>query len=194
MRSSFDPVPRTCTSGMPNSCRDKAGMGKRSRRWNARYHWTRWLRGSERGMRRSRSPRGATMWLSGKPRGLPIFEPSLMFARAQQAIGHLLTGHADRCITLELGPYVGVRAMCLHSLGRVREAAQLADSLRTAIAVRGAVDSSFSPAVVRNTGGIFRLDRPGGGINGVDRAGVRGLATGGGPSSERVEHLRQSPS
>ena len=79
------------------------------------------------------------------------FEPNLMFARAQQAIGRLLTGHADRCIALELGPYVGIRAMCLHSLGRVQEAAQLVDSLRDAISRGTAVDSTFGPAISLRT-------------------------------------------
>jgi hypothetical protein len=79
------------------------------------------------------------------------FEPSLMFARAQQAIARLLTGQAERCVELKLGPYVGVRAMCLHSMGRVREAAQLADSLRAAISRGGAVDSTFGPAIAPRT-------------------------------------------
>jgi hypothetical protein len=72
-------------------------------------------------------------------------EPGLALAYARQAIGRLLSGHADSCLALSLGPYVGARAMCLHALGRVREAAQLADSLRGAIASGAAVDSTFSP-------------------------------------------------
>src|SRR5207247_959619 len=59
-------------------------------------------------------------------------EPSLTLPRALQALGDLLSGKRERCATLSLGPNVGVRAMCLHSLGRVREAAQIADSLRAA--------------------------------------------------------------
>src|SRR2546427_398528 len=38
--------------------------------------------------------------------------------------------------------------MCLHSLGRVREATQIADSLRAAFKAGTASDSSFSPVVV----------------------------------------------
>ncbi len=74
-------------------------------------------------------------------------EPSLMLAREQQALGNLLSGNADRCATLSLGPYVGVRAMCLHSLGRVREAAQIADSLGAAFTARAGGDSIFSPVI-----------------------------------------------
>jgi tetratricopeptide (TPR) repeat protein len=74
-------------------------------------------------------------------------EPSLMRPRAYQALGDLLSGHADRCATLSLGPYVGVRAMCLHSLGRLREAAQIADSLSAAFTAGTAGDSIFSPVL-----------------------------------------------
>jgi TolB-like protein/tetratricopeptide (TPR) repeat protein len=77
------------------------------------------------------------------------FEPSLMVARGQQAIGRLLSGHADSCLALSLGPYVGRRAMCLHSLGRDREAAQLADSLRLATSRGRAPDPTFGPAIAR---------------------------------------------
>jgi tetratricopeptide (TPR) repeat protein len=74
-------------------------------------------------------------------------EPGLMLAREHQALGNLLSGHTDRCATIGLGPYVGVRAMCLHSLGRLREAAQIADSLLTTFMVRTLGDSIFSPAI-----------------------------------------------
>ena len=71
-------------------------------------------------------------------------EPSLVAARMYQALGDLLSGNPDRCALASLGPYVGVRAMCLHSLGREREAAQIADSLRAALKAGTAGDSSFS--------------------------------------------------
>jgi TolB-like protein/Tfp pilus assembly protein PilF len=74
-------------------------------------------------------------------------EPSVMRAGELQALGHLLSGKADRCAALSLGPYVGVRAMCLHSLGRRREAAQIADSLRASFKARTVDDSSFSPVL-----------------------------------------------
>jgi len=80
--------------------------------------------------------------------GAVALEPSLVAARMYQALGDLLSGKPDRCALASLGPYVGVRAMCLHSLGRVREATQIADSLRAAFKAGTASDSSFSPVVV----------------------------------------------
>jgi eukaryotic-like serine/threonine-protein kinase len=74
-------------------------------------------------------------------------EPTLMRAREFQALAYLLSGHADRCVTVSLGPYVGVRATCLYSLGKVQEAARLADSLRAAFMARTIGDSIFSPPV-----------------------------------------------
>jgi eukaryotic-like serine/threonine-protein kinase len=74
-------------------------------------------------------------------------EPSLMPARHLQALGDLLSGHAERCATLSLGPYVGVRALCFYSLGRVREAALIADSLRAAFTAGTVGDSVFSPVI-----------------------------------------------
>src|SRR2546427_250062 len=80
--------------------------------------------------------------------GAVALEPSLVAARMYQALGDLLSGKPDRCALASLGAYVGVRAMCLHSLGRVREATQIADSLRAAFKAGTASDSSFSPVVV----------------------------------------------
>ena len=74
-------------------------------------------------------------------------EPSLMRPRAFRALGALLSGNPDRCATLSLGPYVGVRAMCLYSLGRVREAAQIADSLGAAFTAGTVGDSIYSPVL-----------------------------------------------
>jgi eukaryotic-like serine/threonine-protein kinase len=74
-------------------------------------------------------------------------EPSLMRAREFQALGDLLSGNADRCATASLGPYVGVGALCLYSLGRVQEAARLADSLRAEFPAGTPGDSIFSPAI-----------------------------------------------
>ncbi|OLC69047.1 MAG: hypothetical protein AUH78_24870 [Gemmatimonadetes bacterium 13_1_40CM_4_69_8] len=74
-------------------------------------------------------------------------EPSLVKAREQQALGDLLSDNPARCATLSLGPYVGVRAMCLYSLGRVQEAAQIADSLRAAFTAGTVRDSVVSLVV-----------------------------------------------
>ena len=46
-----------------------------------------------------------------------------------QSYAQLLSGQATRCAERDPGPWVAVRAMCLHQLGRAAEAAALADSL-----------------------------------------------------------------
>jgi serine/threonine protein kinase/tetratricopeptide (TPR) repeat protein len=74
-------------------------------------------------------------------------EPSLVLARESQALGDLLSGNPDRCAALSLGAYIGVRAMCLYSLGRVQEAAHIADSLRAAFTAGTVGDSLFSPVI-----------------------------------------------
>jgi tetratricopeptide (TPR) repeat protein len=71
-------------------------------------------------------------------------EPSLMRGHKIQALGELLSGHPERCSTLSLGPYLGVRAMCLAAEGRLREAGQLVDSLRAVAAAGTAGDSIYS--------------------------------------------------
>jgi tetratricopeptide (TPR) repeat protein len=75
-------------------------------------------------------------------------EPGLMRPRAFQALGNLLSGHSERCLSQELGPNVGVRALCLHSAGKVREAALLADSLRASFNASPAGESASSPVLV----------------------------------------------
>jgi TolB-like protein/tetratricopeptide (TPR) repeat protein len=74
-------------------------------------------------------------------------EPSLMRAREDEALGDLLAGKVERCARLVLGPHIAVRAMCLHSLGRLREAAQIADSLGAGFTAGTVGDSVFSPVL-----------------------------------------------
>jgi serine/threonine-protein kinase len=75
-----------------------------------------------------------------------VLEPSLLHAREDEALSALLSGKLDRCATLSLGPSIGVRAMCLHSLGRLQEAAQITDSLRAASTARPVGDAT-SPVI-----------------------------------------------
>jgi len=56
-------------------------------------------------------------------------EPELTLSRAMEGRAMLLSGRADDCVALELGPHEGVRAACLESLGRHAEAAAIVDSL-----------------------------------------------------------------
>jgi serine/threonine-protein kinase len=46
-----------------------------------------------------------------------------------ESYAQLLSGQATRCAERDPGPWVAVRAMCLHQLGRTAEASALADSL-----------------------------------------------------------------
>ncbi|MEP7177007.1 MAG: hypothetical protein ABI860_10695, partial [Gemmatimonadales bacterium] len=50
-------------------------------------------------------------------------------ATVLEAYAQLLSGKAARCADRDLGPWVALRAMCLHQVGRTAEAAALADSL-----------------------------------------------------------------
>ena len=74
-----------------------------------------------------------------------------MRPRAFQALGHLLSGDPERCLAQELGPYVGVRALCLHSAGKVREAARFADSLGAAFTATAPGDATVTPVLVART-------------------------------------------
>ena len=76
-----------------------------------------------------------------------VLEPSLEAARMYEALGDLLSGHPDRCAQASLGAYVSVRAMCLYTLGRAREAGQIVDSLSSVFkrGMRG--DSASSPVI-----------------------------------------------
>jgi TolB-like protein len=56
-------------------------------------------------------------------------EADVMLPRAIQARALLLSGRAEECLEMDLGPHGGIRAMCLHSVGRRDEAQSLVDSL-----------------------------------------------------------------
>ena len=71
-----------------------------------------------------------------------------MRPRAFQALGDLLSGRVERCLTQDLGPYAGVRALCLHAAGRNQEAGRIADSLGAVFTARPAGDSTYSPVLI----------------------------------------------
>jgi len=74
-------------------------------------------------------------------------EPGLMLARAIEARSHLLAGQAGRCAAMDLGPHAGIRAMCLHALGREDEASAIIDSLEAALAADAPLDSIFTDVI-----------------------------------------------
>jgi TolB-like protein len=67
-----------------------------------------------------------------------------MFA---QALALVLSGRAEECLDLDLGPHAGIRALCLHVLGRVDQATAVADSLRGALLSGSIVSPGFSNVV-----------------------------------------------
>ncbi len=81
-------------------------------------------------------------------------ESGLAIARALQGWSYLLLGQADRCVTLDLGPYQGTRAACLAALGRQGEAARVADSLARALAAH-ALDPAYGEALAAQELAIY---------------------------------------
>jgi TolB-like protein/Flp pilus assembly protein TadD len=65
----------------------------------------------------------------------------------QEARALLLLGRFDECARLDLGPYLALRAMCLHSLGRV-------DESRAIIAAQTAAVARTTGEMPLNPGGI----------------------------------------
>ncbi|MGH7498014.1 MAG: protein kinase domain-containing protein [Gemmatimonadales bacterium] len=57
------------------------------------------------------------------------FSPGDPVSAVLQAYSLLLSGDPQRCLTLELGPWLAARAMCLSAAGRPAEARSLSDSL-----------------------------------------------------------------
>ena len=75
-------------------------------------------------------------------------QPTLAPAAALHARALLLLGRADRCLEQSVGPFLGVRAMCLHALGRRADAQRVADSLVAIFEGRLPADTLYSDAIV----------------------------------------------
>jgi len=75
-------------------------------------------------------------------------QPELMLPRSIEARALLLAGRPDECVDLDLGPHDGIRAACLHEMGRVDEARAIVDSLAAAVYADALADTVFT-AVVR---------------------------------------------
>jgi TolB-like protein len=71
-------------------------------------------------------------------------ESDVMLPRGIQARALLLSGRAEECLDMDLGPHDGIRAMCLHAVGRRDEAQVIVDSLRTAIRSGRSTDPEFT--------------------------------------------------
>jgi len=58
---------------------------------------------------------------------------TVVLPQSIQAIALLLSGRAEECLDLDLGPHDGLRAICMHALGRVERAEVITDSLRAVL-------------------------------------------------------------
>jgi TolB-like protein len=71
-------------------------------------------------------------------------EAGVVLPRSIQGLALLLSGRSEECLDLDLGPHAGIRAICLHALGRVDQAEEVADSIRAALLSGGAVSGGFT--------------------------------------------------
>ncbi|MCZ6918595.1 MAG: protein kinase [Gemmatimonadetes bacterium] len=75
------------------------------------------------------------------------FAPQLLLPRELGARAMLMSGRADDCAAMELGPHAGLVATCLHELGRVAEARRIVDSLETRLRAGEQLDTLFTNVV-----------------------------------------------
>ena len=71
----------------------------------------------------------------------------VILPRAIQALALLLSGRAEECLELGLGPHAGIRAMCLHDLGRVDQAEAIIGSLRATVQAGEQAHSDFTNVI-----------------------------------------------
>ena len=76
-----------------------------------------------------------------------LLESEVMLPRSIHAQALLLSGRAEECTQMDLGPHDGIRAMCLHSVGRREEARLIIDSLRAAVASNQRLDPDFTSVI-----------------------------------------------
>jgi serine/threonine-protein kinase len=74
-------------------------------------------------------------------------EPELAIARALEGRALVLAGRPEECLAIDFGPHGGVRALCLHALGRGAEAQAVADSIATVVRRAGSTDSVYTDVV-----------------------------------------------
>ncbi len=59
--------------------------------------------------------------------------PEVILPRSIQALALLLSGRSEECLEVDLGPHSGLRAICLHEMGRTEQAEAITDSLRVVL-------------------------------------------------------------
>ena len=118
-------------------------------------------------------------------------EPELRRPRQIEGLALLLQNRPADCVTIDLYPYLGVKAVCLAALGRTREARALVDSLHRI------VESETGDAVYRRghrragAGDLVRLERRGRADPPVCAAGVFGFSSRHRPPGSPLRGLRE---
>ena len=74
-------------------------------------------------------------------------EPELRRPRQIEGLALLLLGRVEECAALDLYPYLGVRAACLHAAGRRSEARLLVDSLHRMVASETGGDAVYAEVI-----------------------------------------------
>jgi TolB-like protein len=74
-------------------------------------------------------------------------ESEVILPRSIHAQALLLSGRAEECLQMDLGPHEGIRAMCLHDVGRREEAEAIIDSLRAAVQSGNPPHPDFTPVI-----------------------------------------------
>jgi len=74
-------------------------------------------------------------------------ESEVILPRSIHAQALLLSGRAEECLQMDLGPHEGIRAMCLHDVGRREEAQVIVDSLRAAVLSGQGLDPDFTAVI-----------------------------------------------
>ncbi len=76
-----------------------------------------------------------------------IYGEGVILPRSIQALALLLSGRAEECLELDLGPHAGIRAMCLHDLGRTDRARAITDSLRATLQTGAQAHPDFTNVI-----------------------------------------------
>jgi TolB-like protein len=71
----------------------------------------------------------------------------VILPRSIQALALLLSGRAEECLELDLGPHVGLRAICLHDTGRIDQAVVITDSLKAVLQSGGVAHPGFTNVI-----------------------------------------------
>jgi len=71
----------------------------------------------------------------------------VILPRSIQALALLLSGRAEECLDVDLGPHAGLRALCLHAMGRVDQAVAITDSLQLVLRAGRQAHEEFTNAI-----------------------------------------------